>query len=178
MKLAKRLGIPQRRGWLISLFTLTALLLAGCAPVAVPAGPGGMGSGGMGPNGTGWGTGAFGSNGERIYFTGTSERGTAISYTSGPASGGWMMGGGQLACASCHGPDGRGGAHTMGMMQTMTAKDIRWAALQSEFDAETFRLAVMQGQDLDGTQLNADMPRWNIGADDLADVIAYLKTLP
>jgi Cytochrome c len=132
----------------------------------------------VGSSGTAWGTGAFRSNGERIYFTATSERGTAITYTSGPASNGWMMGDGQLACASCHGPNGRGGAHNMGMMQTMTAKDIRWSALQSEFDAEKFRLAVTKGQDPDGTQLNTDMPRWNISDDDRADLIAYLKTLP
>ena len=83
-----------------------------------------------------------------------------------------------MTCASCHGTDGRGGVHSMGMMQSMTAKDIRWSALQGEFDAEKFRLAVTKGQDPDGTQLNADMPRWNIGDDDLADLIVYLKTLP
>lgn len=132
----------------------------------------------IGSGGTAWGTGAFSSNGERIYFTATSQRGTAITYTSGPASNSWMMGDGQLACASCHGPDGRSGVHNMGMMQTMTAKDIRWSALQSEFDAEKFRLAVTKGQDHDGTQLNTDMPRWTIGGDDLADLIGYLKTLP
>ena len=130
--------------------------------------------------GTAWGTGAgpFRSNGERIYFTATSERGTAITYTGGPASSGWMMMGGQLACVSCHGPNGLGGKHTMGMMQVMDAKDIRWSVLQPEFDAEKFRLAVMKGQDPDGTQLNPDMPRWNINEDDLADLIAFLKTLP
>jgi len=133
----------------------------------------------VGSSGTDWGTGAFRSNGERIYFTSTSERGTAITYTSGPASSGWMMmGHGRLTCASCHGPNGRGGVHNMGMMRTMTAKDIRWSALQSEFDADKFRLAVTKGQDPDGTQLNADMPRWSIGNDDLADLIVYLKTLP
>jgi mono/diheme cytochrome c family protein len=89
-----------------------------------------------------------------------------------------MMGGGQLACASCHGPNGRGGTHNMGMMKEMTAKDIRWSALQGEFDAEKFRLAVTKGQDPDGTQLNTDMPRWTIGEEDLADLIAFLKTLP
>ena len=132
----------------------------------------------MGPNGTAWGTGSFSSNGERIYFTSTSERGSAITYTSGPSSNNWMMGNGQLTCASCHGPSGRGGKHNMGMMQVMTAKDIRWSALQGEFDAEKFRLAVTKGQDPDGTQLNTDMPLWNIGDEDLADLIAYLKTLP
>ena len=152
------------------LIVVTALLLAGCS----------LFNRRMGPGGTGWGLGAFGSNGERIYFTATSERGTAITYTDGPASNGWMMGGGggHLACASCHGPDGRGGLHSMGMMQVMDAKDIRWSVLEGEFDPEKFRLAVTEGQDPDGTLLNTDMPRWNIGSDDLADLIDYLKTLP
>ena len=88
-----------------------------------------------------------------------------------------MMGNGQLACASCHGPNGKGGKHSMGMMQVMDAKDIRWSALQDEFDVETLRLAIVQGQDPDGTQLKPDMPRWNISDDDLADLIAFLKTL-
>ena len=92
-----------------------------------------------------------------------------------------MMMGGQLACVSCHGPNGQGGKHSRGMMhmmQVVDAKDIRRSVLQDEFDAEQFRLAVTKGQDPDGTQLNTDMPRWNIGNDDLADLIAYLKTLP
>jgi cytochrome c oxidase subunit 2 len=142
--------------------------------VSAQMGRGMMGSGG----GTGWGVGAFRSNGERIYFTSTSERGTEITYTGGPSYGGWMMMGGRLACVSCHGPDGRGGKHGMGMMQVMDAKDIRWSVLQKEFDAETFRLAVVKGQDPDGTELKLDMPRWNISNDDLADLIAFLKKLP
>lgn len=140
-------------------------------------GPGyGRGQGMMG-GGTGWGKGSFRSNGERIYFTATSERGTAMTYKGGPSEGGWMMMGGRLACVSCHGPDGRGGRHSMGMMWVMDAKDIRWKVLQPEFDAEKFRLAVVKGQDPDGTQMKQDMPRWNIGKDDLADLIAFLKTL-
>jgi len=63
------------------------------------------------------------------------------------------------------------------MMQTMDSKDIRWSALQKEFDAEKFRLDVVKGQDPDGTQLKTDMPRWNISNTDLADLIAFLKTL-
>jgi hypothetical protein len=148
---------------------IVTLLLAACASRPQP----------VEPSGTVWGTGAFGSNGERIYFTATSERDIAITYTGGPGSNGWMMGeGGHMACASCHGPDGRGGKHSMGMMQVMDAKDIRWSALEGEFDAEKFRLAVVEGQDPDGTQLSTDMPHWTIGSDDLIDLIAYLKTLP
>ena len=149
---------------------IVTLLLAACASHAQPMG--------MRPNGTAGGTDSFSSNGERIYFTATSERGTEITYTGGPSSNGGMMGNGRLACDSCHGPGGQGGTHNMGMMRTMTAKDIRWSTLQGEFDAEKFRLAVTKGQDPDGTTLNADMPRWNIGDEDLADLIVYLKTLP
>jgi cytochrome c553 len=150
------------------LVVIVALLLAACESPAKPVQSGG----------TAWGTGVFRSNGERIYFTSTSERSTAITYTSGPGSSAWMMMNGRLTCASCHGTDGRGGVHSMGMMQSMEAKDIRWSALEGEFDAAKFRLAVTKGEDPDGTQLNTDMPRWNIGDDDLADLIAYLKTLP
>jgi hypothetical protein len=128
--------------------------------------------------GTSWGQGAFSSNGEQIYFTATSDRGTDITYTAGPSSQGWMMMNGRLTCASCHGPDGRGGTHSMGMMQTMDAKDIRWSTLQDEFDDEKFKAAVEEGQDPDGSQLSPDMPRWKMSDEDLSDLIDYLKTLP
>ena len=105
----------------------------------------------------------FRSNGERIYFSSTSDRGTNITYTGITSSGGMMdggssggmMGGGSsggmmgnsnLTCASCHGADGSGGVHTTIGMQTMNAPDIRWSALKSEFDTEKFRLAVIKGQ--------------------------------
>lgn len=135
--------------------------------------------------GTGWGLGAFDSNGERIYFTGTSERDTSITYSGGPPSG-MMMGGGDLTCASCHGPDAQGGVHTMVGMQVMDAPDIRWDSLASEeeeghgdgeYDLDVFRLAVVEGKHPDGDPLGEDMPRWNIGDEDLEDLSEYLTTL-
>ncbi len=143
--------------------------------------------------GTAWGVGAFDSNGERIYFTATNESGMNITYTGGPSSG-MMMGGGYLTCASCHGPDGRGGVHTMMGMQTMNATDIRWAVLTGEiegehggedevshgsgaYNLETFRLEVVKGQHADGTSLSTNMPRWRLSDEDLAGVAEYLKTL-
>ena len=164
---------------------MVALLLVTCSSHPQP----------IGTNGTKQETQSFRSNGERIYFTSTSDRGTNITSTGVPSGGmmgngssggmmngdssGGMVGNGNLTCASCHGTDGRGGVHhTMMGMQTMEAPDIRWSALESEFDAEKFRLAMTQGQDPDGkTQLNQNMPRWNIGNEDLADLITYLKTL-
>jgi len=159
----------RKKGICIASFvTVTTLLLVSCALINPSPSS----------TGTGWGDGVFDSNGERIYFTATSDRGTDISYSGGPSSNGWMMMNGQLACASCHGPDGRGGVHRMGMMQQMDAKDIRWKSLEGEFDTEKFRLAVEEGNDPDGTQLITDMPRWNMSDGDIADLIDYLKTLP
>lgn len=137
--------------------------------------------------------GAFDSGGERIYFTATSGRDTNITYTGGPPAG-MMMGGGYLTCASCHGPDGRGGIHTM-HMQIMNAPDIRWTVLAgemegehgsesaeehgvAEYNLEIFRLAVVEGKHPDGTALSVEMPRWNMSDEDLTDLLEYLKTLP
>ena len=125
--------------------------------------------------GTAWGNGAFGSNGERIYFTATSDRGTEIDYSGGPNPGGMMMGG-CFSCASCHGTDARGGLHTM-YMQMMDAPNIRWVALaehgggphenedgddEARYDFETFRTEVVGGMHPDGEVLSDDMPRWPI----------------
>jgi cytochrome c oxidase subunit 2 len=158
--------IPAIATILIVVFVIA--LLSGCALINRYSNP----------QGTSWGQGAFKSNGERIYFTATSDRGTDITYAGGPSSNGWMMMSGQLACASCHGPDGRGGEHSMGMMQTMDAKDIRWSTLESEFDTQKFKLAVEEGKDPDGSMLSTDMPRWKMTDEDIADLIDYLKTMP
>lgn len=149
-------------------------------------------------SGSAWGDGAFESNGERIYFTGTTERSGAIDYIGGPDIGGMMMGG-RLSCASCHGPNARGGVHTMHGMhgETMSAPNIRWDALaghggedddhgaeendhgeESEgYMLETFRMAVVAGQHPDGTPLSEEMPRWQMNDADLRDLAAYLQSL-
>ncbi len=132
------------------------------------------------------------SNGERIYFTASNDREQRITYTGGPAFGGMMMGS-QLACVSCHGRDARGGVHIM-MMQVMEAPDIRWLALasevdganqaggehdeaHSEYDLETFRMAVVEGKHPDGERLSNDMPRWNLSDEDLSDLADFLKSI-
>ena len=130
----------------------------------------------------------YASNGERIYFTGTSANGR-LRYSGGDFGG--MMGGGQLACADCHGPDGRGGQHVM-HMTAMDGPDIRWSALTEAehgdhgdeeemehppYDEETFERAVTRGLDPGGDALDPAMPRWRTSEQDLDDLIAYLKTL-
>lgn len=144
--------------------------------------------------GTAWGDGAFGSNGERVYFTATSESGIEINYSGGPEPGGMMMGG-RLSCASCHGADARGGVHTM-HMEVMDAPNIRWDALarhggdppededatdgahdgEAGYDFETFRMAVTEGLHPGGELLGDDMPRWDIPEADLRDLAEYLQS--
>ncbi len=126
------------------------------------------------------------ANGERIYFTAISSRSGPIRYQGGPAFGGMMMGS-YLTCAACHGPTARGGKHIM-HMTVMDAPDIRIAALSKEFDEhggghgeydlETFRKAVVYGQHPDGKPLSPDMPRWQMSDADLADLFAFLQSLP
>lgn len=178
----------RKSGW--SWLALLGVLLLACGPLGW---------------GAGWSRDApagYASNGERIYETGTSQNGR-ISYSGGDFSGGMMdgrgvMGGGRLACIDCHGPDGRGRQHAM-HMTVMDAPDIRWSSLagagheesneaaagehgSEEMDhpaytEETFALAVTQGIDPAGERLDLAMPRWNMSAEELADLIGYLKTL-
>jgi len=139
--------------------------------------------------GIAWAPGSFDSNGERIYFTGTNDRSQRIPYRGGPDIGMMMMGG-AYTCASCHGPDGKGGVHAM-QMETMDAPDIRWSALAAHeaeeagnqdknaaYTLEIFRLAVVEGKHPDGDPLKTDMPRWNIDDQDLGDLADYLQSLP
>jgi cytochrome c oxidase subunit II len=127
----------------------------------------------------------FSSNGEQIYFTATSQRGAPITPTIGGGGmmGRGMMGGGMLTCAGCHGANGRGGRKWM-MMGTFVAADIRYTTLTSAsaqqgapFSDEDIRRAITQGVDQNGQPLKWPMPRWNMSADDLNDLLAFLKTL-
>lgn len=125
----------------------------------------------------------YGSNGAQIYFTATSQRGTAIDYTLQTD----MMRQG-LTCASCHGPDARGGREYM-MMRTFVAPDIRFQMLttprkndQGEdepiFTEATIKSAITAGVDPDGQDLEWPMPRWSMSDADLSDLLSYLKSLP
>jgi cytochrome c oxidase subunit II len=127
------------------------------------------------------------SNGERIYFSASSESGSRIRPLSGPTIG-MMMG--ATTCSSCHGDDGRGGNHFM-HMELMDAPDIRWETLSGEehgehgeeteeaqpYTADAFKLAVREGMAPGDQRLSRDMPRWDISDEDLADLMEYLETL-
>lgn len=160
---------------------LTGLLLGACS-AAGPQNPPMNGGYGYPP------TGQFTSNGEQIYFTATDQSGEQIPYTGGPSAG--MMMNSYLTCAACHGADGHGGTHYI-HMQTIDTPAINYAGLvgmkqedsggtpQPEgYSLADFRGAVVEGHDTSGKQLNPNMPRWQMNDRDLADLLAFLKTLP
>jgi cytochrome c oxidase subunit 2 len=128
----------------------------------------------------------FESNGEQIYFTGTSRSGLPIA-----ATGGMMMHGHYWFCADCHGKDGRGGEVRM-MMHSFTAPDVRYKSLTSihhheeeaehedehqPYTDETIKQAITSGVDPAGKPLDPFMPRWSMSDEDLEDLLDYLKNL-
>jgi mono/diheme cytochrome c family protein len=127
----------------------------------------------------------YASNGETIYFTGFNDQGERIPFSGGPM---WlsMRGGG---CASCHGPDGQGGAPVM--MGTEIPPDIRYHHLIEEeheeeheeeeahppYTDETIKRAITEGVEPDGEPMDLTMPRWQMSERDLDDLLEFLKTL-
>lgn len=133
----------------------------------------------------GYGKRSFSSNGERIYYTGTSERTGLILFQGGPM---WLrMHGG--SCVNCHRTTGKGGIPVM--MGTAIPSDIRYKTLTVKehhhegekeeehppYTDELIRRAITKGLNPAGNSLDRTMPRFIITKEDLDDVIEYLKTL-
>jgi cytochrome c oxidase subunit II len=124
------------------------------------------------------------SNGERIFFTGNSETGPSIT---SQMQGMHRMSSGSMACADCHGPDGRGGTVRM-MMSSFEAPDIRYHTLTGAehdddhaahppYTDEDIKRAITEGVDPSGEPLEWLMPRWEMTEEQLNDLIDFLKTL-
>jgi len=88
-------------------------------------------------------------------------------------------------CASCHGREGGGRAES-----SVVPSDIRWSRLTRSYGGEapsgrrfppydeaTLARAITTGVDPAGNSLDPSMPRFLLGEDDLAALIAYLKRL-
>jgi mono/diheme cytochrome c family protein len=129
------------------------------------------------------------ANGAQIYFTGTSRRGTLITQQMGPGMG--RMRGSRRTCASCHGPEGRGGDIRM-MMRVIEVPDVRYDTLTSEehgdhgeegeeehepYTEETIKRAITEGVEPNGETLEWPMGRWSMSDEDLDDLVDFLKTL-
>jgi cytochrome c oxidase subunit 2 len=89
---------------------------------------------------------------------------------------------------SCHGPHGRGGIPVL--RGTAIPPDIRYEALTTEaqdqgqgkmthppYTDALIRRAITKGIDPAGQPLDWTMPRWQMGQEDLDDLLASLKTL-
>lgn len=170
--------------------TIGAAVVAGCLLVAGFAAffaPwGGFYRPATGPEGLegyGYESRAYPTNGQRIYYTGTNERGERMPFRGGPM---WLSMQG-ADCVSCHGEDGRGGVPVM--MGTEIPSDIRYHALTEEEHGEhegeehppytdaTIKRAITDGLNPADEPLDYTMPRWQMSGGDLDDLLEFLKTL-
>ena len=116
------------------------------------------------------------SNGQRIFLTATSTSGLVI-YGEG-----YMTYSRYISCSNCHGQDGHGGPVNMMMIQ-LQAPNITWAALSDSkqysppYTDNSLKQAITQGIGSDGTTLSIYMPRWQMSAGDLADLVSFIHTL-
>jgi ABC-type branched-subunit amino acid transport system substrate-binding protein/mono/diheme cytochrome c family protein len=122
------------------------------------------------------------ARGRRIYQEGTNTSGQPITAVLG---GGSEVPASLVACANCHGRDGRGVAEG-----NLIPPDLKWSDLTKPYqtarrdgrprppytDALITR-AITLGVDSAGTPLTAAMPRYRLSLDDCADLLAYLKRL-
>jgi mono/diheme cytochrome c family protein len=98
-----------------------------------------------------------------------------------------------IACANCHGPDGKGGRVNM-MMWSFDVPDITWNKLIREeaheeqengeqheehppYNEETLKSAITRGINPAGEPLDEAMPRWKMSTQDLNDLVNFIKTL-
>ena len=90
----------------------------------------------------------------------------------------------QAACAACHGADRGGNKFTMDG-QTISVPALAWADLNKTYQTVPSRgtveqqlaLTIIKGQDEQGQDLNAMMPRWsNLSTDQVNSLIQYLQT--
>ena len=119
--------------------------------------------------------------GKALYLRGESASGREIVAVIGEID----VPGSTLNCAGCHGLKGEGKSEG-----GITAGSLTWAHLlkpgghthptgrkHGPFDEAAFARAVTLGLDPDRNELVAAMPRYRMSAEDLADLVAYLKRI-
>jgi ABC-type branched-subunit amino acid transport system substrate-binding protein len=123
------------------------------------------------------------SRGRQIYLRGTSPAGGEILAYVGEAS--LEVPGDAMACANCHGLDGRGKPES-----GVTPSNLTWEALTKPYGVTRadgrrhppytergLELAITRGTDPAGNRLLNVMPRYSMSREDLADLVAYMKRL-
>ncbi|MCG8381773.1 MAG: c-type cytochrome [Gammaproteobacteria bacterium] len=122
---------------------------------------------------------SYSSNGERIYLTGQSNRGTQIRAIGGHHHT-QMHGGG---CATCHGGNREGGASMWPWFWKMAPALTSTALLGDHegdghshlsYTRESLKRVITEGFNPEGKSLDELMPRWKLSDDDLDDLVTYL----
>jgi mono/diheme cytochrome c family protein len=124
------------------------------------------------------------SRGKIIYTTGRSASGRPLSFRLVSAGEGLLPAKG-VACANCHGPDGKGGREgnaviadiTYGTLNQPLAASQPWDRERAAYTDALLARAITQGIDASGQRLNGVMPRWALPESDLQDLLKYLKRL-
>lgn len=121
-------------------------------------------------------------NGKAIYRNGIAPLSPEISVRLAGSAG--QLAGRNFACANCHGSLGQGKSEA-----GITVPQIDWGALtrprftsavargRSTYDSALVQRAIADGVDADGSQLNAGMPRYQMNALQMAELIEYLRIL-
>lgn len=123
------------------------------------------------------------SRGKQIYVQGTSPSGKEILAYIGDSS--LEVPGSAMACANCHGLDGKGKPEG-----GVVPSNLTWEVLTKPYGLthedgrhhppyteRGLELAITRGTDPAGNKLLNVMPRYEMSREDLADLIAYLKRL-
>lgn len=123
------------------------------------------------------------SRGKQIYVQGTSPSGKEILAYIGESS--LEVQGSVMACANCHGLDGKGRPEG-----GVVPSNLTWEVLTKPYGLthedgrhhppyteRGLELAITRGTDPAGNKLLNVMPRYEMSREDLADLIAYLKRL-
>jgi ABC-type branched-subunit amino acid transport system substrate-binding protein len=121
--------------------------------------------------------------GKQVYRQGTSPSGRTITALLGKD--GNQVPAAVLACANCHGYDGRGRPEG-----GVTPSNITWEALTKPYGdthpgskqhppytERLLKRAITMGIDPAGNPLHVAMPRYRMSQQDMADLIAYVKRL-
>jgi cytochrome c553 len=122
-------------------------------------------------------------HGKHVYSKTTSPSGKEIKAFVGVAS--LEAPGAAMACANCHGNDGKGRPEG-----GITPSNITWKELNKSYGVrhasgrehpayteETLARAIAKGIDPAGNKLDPAMPHYSMPEEDLAALVAYLKRL-
>lgn len=121
--------------------------------------------------------------GRRLYREGIGSSGQSVQARVGVD--GATVPGHAVPCANCHGRDGMGRSEGAIVAPTLVWSDLikPWGhqhengRRHGSFDERGVERAVTEGLDPAGQPLDRTMPRYALGRDDLANLLAYLKQI-